>query len=129
MSPEDLERATDPFYTTKASGTGLGLAITRQILEDHDGSVRVSETGGSLARMQWTTSGVDLVGRRSTPLLALPQPLSRADVLGSRRASALGVRPSEGLCYFTQLGGMLWAAATWWINERLYRTMNGSRDA
>lgn len=75
-----------------------------------DGSVRVSESGGSLARMQWTTSGVDLVGRRSTPLLALPQPLSRADALGSRRASALGVRPSEGLCYFTQLGGMLWAA-------------------
>lgn len=33
---------------------------------------------------------------------------------------------AAGLCAF---GGMLWAAATWWINERLYRTMNGSRDA
>jgi signal transduction histidine kinase len=46
MTEQDLTRATDPFYTTKPSGTGLGLAITRQILEDHDGSVRVvSELG------------------------------------------------------------------------------------
>jgi signal transduction histidine kinase/HAMP domain-containing protein len=42
----DVERATDPFYSTKASGTGLGLAITRQILEDHDGAVRVHSTPG-----------------------------------------------------------------------------------
>lgn len=46
MTPEDVERATDPFYTTKPSGTGLGLAITRQILEDHDGFVRVESTPG-----------------------------------------------------------------------------------
>ncbi|MCB9673592.1 MAG: HAMP domain-containing protein [Alphaproteobacteria bacterium] len=46
MGPEDVERATDPFYSTKASGTGLGLAITRQILEDHDGSIRVRSAPG-----------------------------------------------------------------------------------
>ncbi|MEZ4323334.1 MAG: ATP-binding protein, partial [Myxococcota bacterium] len=46
MQPEDVERATDPFYSTKASGTGLGLAITRQILEDHDGSIRVRSEPG-----------------------------------------------------------------------------------
>ena len=33
------ERAFDPFFTTKAKGSGLGLAITRQILEDHGGSI------------------------------------------------------------------------------------------
>lgn len=43
---DDVERATDPFYSTKASGTGLGLAITRQILEDHDGHVRVDSAPG-----------------------------------------------------------------------------------
>lgn len=49
MSPEQLEKAFDPFFSTKASGTGLGLAITRQILEDHDGAVRVgsSASGGT----------------------------------------------------------------------------------
>ena len=44
MSEEERSRAFDPFFSTKASGTGLGLAITRQILEDHDGSVRVVST-------------------------------------------------------------------------------------
>lgn len=46
MSADELLHATDPFYSTKASGTGLGLAITRQILEDHDGVVRVQSTPG-----------------------------------------------------------------------------------
>jgi signal transduction histidine kinase len=42
MSEEEINRAFDPFYSTKATGTGLGLAITRQILEDHGGSIRVN---------------------------------------------------------------------------------------
>jgi len=42
MTDEQIDRATDPFFSTKSQGTGLGLAITRQILEDHDGSVQVT---------------------------------------------------------------------------------------
>lgn len=50
MSEEERGRAFDPFFSTKASGTGLGLAITKQILEDHDGSLRVesSATGTTI---------------------------------------------------------------------------------
>ena len=51
MSEEELQHATDPFYSTKASGTGLGLAITRQILEDHDGVVRVDSAPGRGTRI------------------------------------------------------------------------------
>ena len=46
MSAEEAERAIDPFFSTKASGTGLGLAITKQILEDHGGSLRVTSEPG-----------------------------------------------------------------------------------
>ena len=47
MTDDEMQRAFDPFFSTKASGTGLGLSITRQILEDHDGTVRVSSTPGA----------------------------------------------------------------------------------
>ena len=52
MTDEQIDKATDPFYSTKSQGTGLGLAITRQILEDHDGYIRVtspSQKGTSIA--------------------------------------------------------------------------------
>ncbi|MDT8440509.1 MAG: cache domain-containing protein [Desulfuromonadales bacterium] len=39
IAPEDLERIFEPFYTTKEKGTGLGLAITRQIIEQHQGTI------------------------------------------------------------------------------------------
>jgi nitrogen fixation/metabolism regulation signal transduction histidine kinase len=42
MTAEQIDKATDPFFSTKSQGTGLGLAITRQILEDHDGQIRVT---------------------------------------------------------------------------------------
>jgi len=47
FSEEVLERAFDPYFTTKAKGTGLGLAIVKKIIEEHDGRVLLSneETG------------------------------------------------------------------------------------
>ncbi|MCB9683766.1 MAG: HAMP domain-containing protein [Alphaproteobacteria bacterium] len=46
MTDEEKARAFDPFWSTKATGTGLGLAITRQILEDHGGSVEIESAPG-----------------------------------------------------------------------------------
>jgi PAS domain S-box-containing protein len=50
------ERAFEPFATTKpqGKGTGLGLAITRQIVDDHSGTVTLSsrpESSGARAEV------------------------------------------------------------------------------
>ena len=41
IPPENVGRLFEPFFTTKPNGTGLGLPITRQIIHEHDGTLRV----------------------------------------------------------------------------------------
>ncbi|MCB9916376.1 MAG: two-component sensor histidine kinase [Planctomycetes bacterium] len=46
MSPEDLERCFDTYWSTKKNGSGLGLATTRRIIQEHEGTISVvSELG------------------------------------------------------------------------------------
>lgn len=41
---EILDRAFEPYVTTKSEGTGLGLAIVRKIIEDHGGQLKIANT-------------------------------------------------------------------------------------
>lgn len=41
ISPENLSKICDPYFTTKAQGTGLGLAIVQKIIEAHGGVMEV----------------------------------------------------------------------------------------
>jgi PAS domain S-box-containing protein len=56
IPPEHLHRIYDPFFTTKAArkGTGLGLSITYGIIQEHGGSIEVSNqrAGGALFRIE-----------------------------------------------------------------------------
>ncbi|MBI5094827.1 MAG: HAMP domain-containing histidine kinase, partial [Candidatus Hydrogenedentes bacterium] len=42
LSPEALDRAFKPFFTSKPNGTGLGLANVKKIIELHRGAVSAS---------------------------------------------------------------------------------------
>ncbi len=41
ITPENLGRVFDPFFTTNRSGTGLGLSVVHQIVDRHSGFIRV----------------------------------------------------------------------------------------
>jgi len=49
FAEESLQRAFDPFYTTRATGSGLGLAVCRKIIEGYGGTITVtnSSAGGA----------------------------------------------------------------------------------
>ncbi|MGV7223527.1 MAG: PAS domain S-box protein, partial [Nitrospinales bacterium] len=49
ISPEDLEKIFEPFYTKKVmgrSGTGLGMAVVWGTVKDHEGYIEVQSTEG-----------------------------------------------------------------------------------
>ncbi len=49
IADTNLDRATDPFFTTKTFGTGMGLTLVKRIIKDHAGSLYIQrrESGGT----------------------------------------------------------------------------------
>jgi signal transduction histidine kinase len=50
ISPEDLRRVFEPFYSKRSSGTGLGLPIARRIVIAHGGRIEVDSVVGEGTR-------------------------------------------------------------------------------
>src|SRR6478672_969704 len=55
--PEDRERLTEPYMTTRVRGTGLGLAIVKKIVEEHFGEIAFLDRagGGTHVRISFDT--------------------------------------------------------------------------
>jgi len=47
MTSEEIAKAFQPFFSTKAQGTGLGLPIAKQIVERHQGHISVRSAPGA----------------------------------------------------------------------------------
>jgi signal transduction histidine kinase len=47
ISPEDLDKIFQPYFTTKDVGIGLGLAITERIIKEHGGEIQVASIRGT----------------------------------------------------------------------------------
>jgi len=43
ISPLEVQKIFEPFYTTRSDGTGLGLAIAKQVVDAHNGSLAVEK--------------------------------------------------------------------------------------
>jgi PAS domain S-box-containing protein len=51
ISEEDMDFVYDPFFTTKQKGMGLGLAFVRQVVEAHNGTVKITSKLGEGTRI------------------------------------------------------------------------------
>jgi two-component system sensor histidine kinase HydH len=62
ISPEDMARIFDPYFTTRRAGTGLGLPIAKNIIEGLGGALSVSSQPG-----EGTQISIDLPLASGTP--------------------------------------------------------------
>jgi signal transduction histidine kinase len=70
MAAEVLTRVFESFYTTKgARGTGLGLAICQQIIDSHQGTIRLESTPGvgTTVRLTFPQAPLPAVSSLSQP--------------------------------------------------------------
>ena len=68
--PEHLmKRAFEPYVTTKTRGTGLGLVIVKKIIEEHGGSVAISNIEPHGARVLITLPMAEPDSREKTTVL------------------------------------------------------------
>lgn len=73
MSPRELERCFEEYWSDKKGGTGLGLATTKRIIEEHGGEITVvSEKGRGTSFSIYLPLAVELTGVRPErePLVA-----------------------------------------------------------
>jgi two-component system sensor histidine kinase AtoS len=47
ISPDDLDKILEPFYTTKEYGTGLGLGMAYQTIRAHQGTIKIDSSLGN----------------------------------------------------------------------------------
>jgi two-component system, NtrC family, nitrogen regulation sensor histidine kinase NtrY len=72
--PQDRERLTEPYMTTRVRGTGLGLAIVKKIVEEHLGEIAFLDRpgGGTRVRIAFDADRLALLESDEPPQSPLP---------------------------------------------------------
>jgi signal transduction histidine kinase/HAMP domain-containing protein len=72
ITPEQIDKIFDPFYTSKDRGTGLGLSLVHQIIDSHEGKIEVENLPekGCLFRLIFPTckTGINDSDSNSIPI-------------------------------------------------------------
>lgn len=79
ISPENLPKIFDPYFTTKDTGNGLGLATVYAIIKNHGGNIQVESQPGL-----GTTFSLFLPATEEPCLISGQTPLFPADGNGGR---------------------------------------------
>lgn len=80
--PEDRSRLFEPYVSTRATGTGLGLSIVKKIIEEHGGSLVLTDADPLDASGQ--------IGARAEICLPLATGIEQAGELADRGRDANG---------------------------------------
>ncbi|HEV7921067.1 MAG TPA: ATP-binding protein [Thermoanaerobaculia bacterium] len=93
--PDDIRtRIFEPLFTTKRSGTGLGLAVVHQVIEAHDGEVRVESEMGRGTRFHLL---LPLIADRAAVRRLLPERVVIVEDDPSVAAGLSALLESEGI--------------------------------
>jgi len=73
ISPEDIKRIFEPFYTKKSmgrSGTGLGMAVVWGTVKDHNGFIKVEsiEASGTKFKLYFPATRNEVKDKTTTPI-------------------------------------------------------------
>ena len=75
--PEERERLTEPYMTTRVRGTGLGLAIVKKIVEEHAGEIAFLDRqgGGTHVRIAFDAERLESLESDTPPEAAEETPV------------------------------------------------------
>jgi len=82
ISPEDMERIYEPFYTKKImgrSGTGLGMAVVWGTVKDHRGNIDVQSTEGKGTTFTLYFPATEKESPREEPVLSIEDYMGRGE--------------------------------------------------
>jgi len=91
ISPENLPKIFDPYFTTKPNGNGLGLATCYSIIKRHDGYIMVESTlgQGTIFQIYLPASRAKVTlspAKETAPLIGRGRVLLMDDEPGVRKA-------------------------------------------